>query len=86
MSLLQQPQERRLQVRPADLQAGPPALLRALAGVHAVDRDGRRVILHSGDTDATVAALVRSGLGWSDLDVGGLDLETSFLRLLGATS
>ena len=68
------------------LQAGPPALLRALAGVHAVDRDGRRVILHSGDTDATVASLVSSGLGWSDLDVGGLDLETSFLRLLGATS
>jgi len=68
------------------LKAGPAALLRALAGVHAVDRDGPRVILHSGDTDATVAALVGSGLGWSDLDVGGLDLETSFLRLLGATS
>ena len=68
------------------LQAGPPALLRALAGVQAVDQDGPRVILHSGDTDATVASLVSSGLGWSDLEVGGADLETSFLRLLGATS
>ena len=68
------------------LQDGPPAPLRALAGVHAVNRDGPRVILHSGDTDATVASLVSSGLGWSDLDVGGADLETSFLRLLRAMS
>jgi len=68
------------------LQAGAPAVLRALAGVHAIDRDGPRVTLHSADTDATVAALVCSGLGWSDLDVGGGDLETSFLRLLGEVS
>jgi ABC-2 type transport system ATP-binding protein len=65
---------------------GPADVLGALAGVRAVDRDGSRVTLHSGDTDATVVALVSSGLGWSDLDVGGLDLETSFLRLLGQTS
>ena len=51
-------------------------LLGALAGVRAVDRDGPRVTLHSSDTDATVASLVSSGLGWSGLDVGGLDLET----------
>jgi hypothetical protein len=57
-----------------------------LAGVRAVDQEGSRVTLHSSDTDATVASLVSSGLGWSDLDVGGLDLETSFLRLLGQTS
>jgi ABC-2 type transport system ATP-binding protein len=65
---------------------GSPAPLAALDGVHAVDRDGPRVTLHSADTDATVAALVRSGLAWSGLDVGGGDLETSFLRLLGETS
>jgi ABC-2 type transport system ATP-binding protein len=68
------------------LRDGSAALLPTLAGVSAVDRDGPRVILHSADTDATVAALVRSGLGWAGLDVGGGDLETSFLRLLGETS
>jgi ABC-2 type transport system ATP-binding protein len=67
------------------LRAGPPALLRGLAGVQAVDREGPRVTLHSADTDATVAALVGSGLRWSDLDVGGGDLEASFLRLIGET-
>jgi len=65
---------------------GSPALLAALDGVRAVDRDGPRVTLRSSDTDATVAALVRSGLRWSGLDVGGGDLETSFLRLLAETS
>jgi ABC-2 type transport system ATP-binding protein len=67
------------------LRDGSAALLHTLAGVRAVDRDGSRVTLHSTDTDATVASLVSSGLGWSDLDVGGGDLETSFLRLLGET-
>ena len=65
---------------------GPTAQLGALAGVQAVGREGSRVTLHSGDTDATVASLVSSGLGWSDLEVGGGDLETSFLRLIGETS
>jgi ABC-2 type transport system ATP-binding protein len=64
----------------------PAGSLRALDGVHTIDQDGSRVTLHSSDTDATVAALVSSGLGWSDLEVGGGDLETSFLRLLGETS
>jgi ABC-2 type transport system ATP-binding protein len=68
------------------LRNGSAALLHTLDGARAVDQDGSRVTLHSSDTDATVAALVRSGLGWSDLDVGGCDLETSFLRLLGETS
>jgi ABC-2 type transport system ATP-binding protein len=68
------------------LRDGSAALLHTLAGVRAVDRDGPRVTLHSADTDATVAALVTSGLGWAGLDVGGGDLETSFLRLLGQTS
>jgi ABC-2 type transport system ATP-binding protein len=68
------------------LRSGSAALLHTLAGVRAVDRDGSRVTLHSSDTDATVAALVISGLDWAGLDVGGGDLETSFLRLLGETS
>ena len=63
-----------------------PALLAGLDSVHAVDHDHARVTLHSSDTDATVSALVRSDLRWSGLEVGGPDLETSFLRLLGDSS
>lgn len=65
---------------------GPPALLAALDGVRAVERKGSRVTLHTSDADATVTSLVRSGLEWSGLEVGGPDLETSFLRLLGEQS
>ena len=62
---------------------GSPNLLAALDGVRAVEQDHARITLHSGDTDATVRSLVASGLRWSGLEVGGPDLETSFLRLLG---
>jgi ABC-2 type transport system ATP-binding protein len=62
---------------------GSPGRLAALDGVRAVDQDQARVILHSADTDATVRSLLNSGLAWSGLQVGGPDLETSFLRLLG---
>jgi ABC-2 type transport system ATP-binding protein len=65
---------------------GSPTVLAALDGVRAVEQDGARVTVHSGDPDATVSSLVRSGLGWSGLEVGGPDLETSFLRLLGDQS
>jgi ABC-2 type transport system ATP-binding protein len=43
------------------LHDGPPGLLRRLAGVHTVDREGPRVTLHSSDTDATVASLIGRG-------------------------
>jgi ABC-2 type transport system ATP-binding protein len=65
------------------LARGSPDRLAGLDGVRALEQDGARVTLHSGDTDATVRSLVRSGLAWSGLQVGGPDLETSFLRLLG---
>jgi ABC-2 type transport system ATP-binding protein len=65
---------------------GARAQLAALDGVRAVDRDGARVTLHSADTDATVRSLAGSGLAWSGLEVGGPDLESSFLRLLGEAS
>jgi ABC-2 type transport system ATP-binding protein len=68
------------------LRQGSPALLAALDGVHTVEHDHSRVTLHSADPDATVSSLVRSGLAWSGLEVGGPDLETSFLRLLGDQS
>ena len=62
---------------------GSPARLAALDGVHAVEQDKSRVTLYSRDTDATVRSLAGSGLAWSGLEVGGPDLEASFLRLLG---
>ena len=65
---------------------GSPALLAALDGVRDVEHDHGRVILRSADTDATVSSLVSSTLRWSGLEVGGPDLETSFLRLLGEQS
>jgi ABC-2 type transport system ATP-binding protein len=65
---------------------GSPASIAALDGVRAVGHDGARVTLQSSDPDATVRSLVRSGLAWSGLEIGGPDLETSFLRLLGAAS
>jgi len=65
---------------------GSPALLAALDGVRTVERDHSRVTLHASDPDATVNSLVRSGVRWSGLEVGGPDLETSFLRLLGDQS
>ena len=65
---------------------GSPVRLAALDGVRAVDQDGARVTLRSADTDATVRSLAGSGLAWSGLEVGGPDLETSFLRLLGEGS
>jgi ABC-2 type transport system ATP-binding protein len=68
------------------LRQGPRALLAALDGVRAVDQDNSRVTLHSSDTDATVSSLAHSDLRWSGLEVGGPDLETSFLRLLGEQS
>jgi len=65
---------------------GSPARLAALDGVRTVEHDHSRVTLHSTDTDATVRSLAGSGLAWSGLEVGGPDLETSFLRLLGEGS
>lgn len=65
---------------------GSPVSLAALAGVRAVEQRGARVTLRSSDPDATVRSLVGSGLRWSGLEVGGLDLEASFLRLLGERS
>ena len=62
---------------------GSSAPIAAIDGVRAVENDGDRVTVHSSDTDATVRSLVSNGLAWSGLEVGGLDLETSFLRLLG---
>jgi ABC-2 type transport system ATP-binding protein len=52
-----------------------------LDGVHAASVRGSEVVLDSLDADATVRALVVSGLAFSDLEVTGADLEQAFLAL-----
>jgi ABC-2 type transport system ATP-binding protein len=56
--------------------------LAGLAGVDTVEQAGSRFSLYCTDTDAAVRALVASGLHWSDLDVGGSELEEAYLRLI----
>jgi len=58
-----------------------PARLLALPGVVEIAVAGKRVTLHSADSDATVAALFRSGEPVRDLEVGGAGLEEAFLAL-----
>jgi ABC-type sulfate/molybdate transport systems ATPase subunit len=57
------------------------ATLRELDGVDAAAVRGKEVILDSLDADATVRALVASGLIFSDLEVTGADLESAFVAL-----
>ncbi|HZU77018.1 MAG TPA: ABC transporter ATP-binding protein, partial [Dehalococcoidia bacterium] len=53
------------------------------AAVRRSERFGRHVTLYSADADATVRALVRSGLAWRDLSIEAPDLEAAFLSLTG---
>jgi ABC-2 type transport system ATP-binding protein len=57
------------------------AALREFDGVDAAAVRGTEVILDSLDADATVRALVASGLVFSDLEVTGADLESAFVAL-----
>jgi ABC-2 type transport system ATP-binding protein len=52
-----------------------------LPGVTAVEQRGSRVTLQSGDTDATLAALMSSGRVVRDIDIRGASLEDAFLAL-----
>jgi ABC-2 type transport system ATP-binding protein len=58
-----------------------PARLRELDGVNAACVRGSEVVLDSLDADATVRALVGSGLVFSDIEVTGADLEQAFMAL-----
>ena len=60
------------------------AQLEALPGVSAVEIHGEAVSLRSDDADATVRALYRAGVGFTDLEVSGADLEAAFLAITGA--
>jgi ABC-2 type transport system ATP-binding protein len=57
------------------------SIVRGLRGATDVQIHGHSVELRSVDTDATVRALVDSGLAWSDLEVSGADIEDAFLAL-----
>jgi ABC-2 type transport system ATP-binding protein len=58
-----------------------PGRLGELDGVDAVSVRGSEVALDSLDADATVRALVASGLAFSDIEVTGADLEQAFIAL-----
>ncbi|MGA2210569.1 MAG: ABC transporter ATP-binding protein [Acidimicrobiales bacterium] len=58
-----------------------PAQLRELDGVDAVSVRGSEVALDSLDADATVRALVASGIAFCDIEVTGADLEQAFVAL-----
>ncbi len=55
--------------------------LRYLPGVQEVDVRGPNVSLATTDADATVTALVQSGIGFKDIEVTGADIEEAFLAL-----
>ena len=57
------------------------ARLDSLPGVQQVDVHGANVTLATLDADATVIALVKSGVGFRDIEVTGADLEEAFLAL-----
>jgi ABC-2 type transport system ATP-binding protein len=57
------------------------ARLRELDGVDAACVRGSEVVLDSLDADATVRALVASGVAFSDIEVTGADLEQAFVAL-----
>jgi ABC-2 type transport system ATP-binding protein len=58
-----------------------PAELRDLDGVNAACVRGSQVVIDSLDADATVRALVASGVAFTDIEVTGADLEQAFVSL-----
>lgn len=57
--------------------------VRELDGVDSASVRGTEVILDSLDADATIRALVVSGITFCDLEVTGADLEAAFVALTG---
>ncbi|GAA5189452.1 ABC transporter ATP-binding protein [Rugosimonospora acidiphila] len=67
-----------------DLAGEATSGLDQLPGVRAVQVRGDRASLRSDDSDATVAALVRSGRCFANLEVTGAGLQDAFLALTSA--
>jgi ABC-2 type transport system ATP-binding protein len=59
------------------------AMLGTLPAVRRVDRGDGVITLESTDADATVRALYRAPIEFSDLEVTGAGLEEAFLALTG---
>ena len=68
-------------VRFRSAECQPPALER-LAEVRAVEQDGDLVTLKTSDADATVRAVIASGIGWHDLEVRSASLDDVFMTLV----
>jgi ABC-2 type transport system ATP-binding protein len=60
-----------------------PQALERLAEVRAVEQDGDLVTLKTSDADATVRAVIASGIGWHDLEVRSVSLDDVFMTLVG---
>jgi ABC-2 type transport system ATP-binding protein len=65
----------------ASVPAGSDEALRLLPGVVSLARHGQAVTIESSDADATVRALLASGVEVRDLEVTGVALEDAFVAL-----
>lgn len=65
----------------ATVPAGSDETLRLLPGVVSLTRHGQAVTIESSDADATVRALLASGVAVRDLEVTGVALEDAFVAL-----
>ncbi len=68
----------------ATLPGGDLVVLGSLPGVRSADRHGEAVVLSCTDSDAALAALLRTFPGARDIEATGGSLEEAFLELTGA--
>jgi ABC-2 type transport system ATP-binding protein len=59
------------------------AELERLPGVGSAERRGEAIVLHCGDSDAAIRALLQAYPGVRDIEIGGAGLEQAFLQLTG---
>jgi ABC-2 type transport system ATP-binding protein len=57
--------------------------LERLPGVSSAERRGEAIVLHCGDSDAAIRALLQAYPGVRDIEIGGAGLEQAFLQLTG---
>ena len=57
--------------------------LEGLAGVNAAERRGQAIVLHCGDSDAAIRALLAAYPDVRDIEITGAGLEQAFLQLTG---
>jgi ABC-2 type transport system ATP-binding protein len=59
------------------------AALERLPGVSSAEHRGEAIVLHCGDSDAAIRALLQTYPGVRDIEIGGAGLEQAFLQLTG---